>query len=448
MEPGAGGSGDSLKGRSLLAGIGRLDPLKTYRGQKILSMVAAVGGRPLPAPFTPELAVDLFYAFYLPVPMIDPEATSLKVMSEQDLARLSILSALLSDRRFQRIKALTTADYTTSIVAAASLAERLSRLLATSSSSGRGGEGGGLDKSIESAVSSALKQVEHDAKVAKDIKSLVARTGAGNASHLSYGDDPEAILRLARKTNVERVLKLVLGVRVSPFVDSTVTRRYSRGWLGGLEYGSDLERIHYSELALPEEVFLAKMANSRLLLYEKELPVSRGPIYVLLDKSGSMIGEKIDWARAVALALMEKSLREGRPFYVRFFDSTVYPLLRVGRRSTPSDVVRIMDYLATVKASGGTNITNAIRAAAGDLASSVSGDKVSHVVLITDGEDKIDTREVEHSKRVAQMSIISVMIQGHNHYLKRVSDRYMRVKSLSGRTLLEVVDFTAPSEGG
>ncbi len=432
-----------IRNRSLLLGVGRLDPLRVYRGQKIISMASSLSGAPIDSPFTPELAVDIFYSFFLPVPLVDSDATRELASDSEGLVRLSILSSLLSSRRFKRIKTLTTADSLTSIVAAASFIERLSRLLRSQSDYGGGEEGRASPspESVSAAVEKALRQVEHDAEVAKDVKSLVARIGVGDASTLSYGDDPEIILRLARHTDVDRVLRIILGIQVSAIVPSKDMERYSKGWLGGLEYGSDLERLHYGELALPEELFLAKLANSRLLLYEKELPASKGPMYVLLDKSGSMIGEKIDWARAVALALLQRSAREGRAFYARFFDSTVYPLLRVGRRHTASEVVKVIEYLATVKAGGGTNITNAIRAAATDLARDVAGDKVSHIVLITDGEDKLDLKEVERSRRAVPMRIISIMIQGHNHYLKRISDRYMTVKALSGRSMLEVVDF-------
>jgi uncharacterized protein with von Willebrand factor type A (vWA) domain len=430
---------------SFIAGVGRLDAIRLYRGQKIVSIAESLRGSPLGPPFGPELAVDIYYVFFLPVPILDKDVLAHARSDKDALLRVAILSNLLSNRLLERVKAVTTADATTSIIAAASFVERLSRLIQGESAESGGTRGKSNYQGIASAVEKALRDVERDAEVAKDIKSLVARMGVGTDSTLSYGDDPEAILRLARNTDVERVLRMVLGVRVSPLALSRAMTRYSRGWLSGLEYGDDLERIHYGELALPEELFLAKLANSKLLLYEKQLPAARGPIYVLLDKSGSMIGEKIDWARAVALALLQKSAREGRPFYARFFDSTVYPLLKVGKRRSASDVISVIEYLATIKAGGGTNITNALVTAARDIARNTGRDKVSHVVLITDGEDKIDISEVERSRRDAEMRIISIMIQGHNHYLKRVSDRYMKVRSLNAKSMLEVIEFSEAS---
>jgi uncharacterized protein with von Willebrand factor type A (vWA) domain len=429
---------------SLIKGVGEIDSIRAYKGSKILSIAESIRGEPLDeAIFTVPLAVDIFYSFFLPVPIIDYERVGGDVDKEMAF-RIAALTALISNRRFNRVKALTTADTTTSVVASASFIERLARLLSQQRMSNKGGDRSREEEGNEDLskmVDKALEQAEHDARVAKDIKSLIARTGAGTASMLSYGDNPEEILKLARNTNVERILQIVMGIKVSFSTQSKIMRRHSKGWLGGLEYGSDLERLHYGQLALPEEVFLAKLADSKLLLYEKSLPASKGPLYVLLDKSGSMIGEKIDWARAVAVALLQRSARENRMFYARFFDSTVYPLMKVSKAANPSEVLDVLKYLATVRAGGGTNITNALMTAIDDIASRNVGDTVSDVIIITDGEDRIDLEQVSRSMGKVSLRLISVMIQGHNNYLKRLSDKYLTVKRLGRESILEVVEF-------
>jgi len=430
---------------SLIKGVGEIDSIRAYKGSKILSIAESIGGEPLDESiFTVPLAVDIFYSFFLPVPTIDYERAGGEV-DKETLFRVAALTTLISSRRFNHIKALTTADSTTSVVASASFIERLAKLLSQQQMSNRGGGGSSQEEGNEDLarmVDKALEQAEHDAKVAKDIKSLIARTGAGMASMLSYGDNPEEILKLARNTNVERILQVVMGIKVSFSPQSKIMRRHSKGWLRGLEYGSDLERLHYGQLALPEEVFLAKLADSKLLLYEKALPASRGPLYVLLDKSGSMIGEKIDWARAVAVALLQRSAQENRVFYARFFDSTVYPLMKVSKAANPSEVLEVLKYLATVRAGGGTSITNALMTAIDDIASGNVGEAVSDVVIITDGEDRIDLEQVSRGMSRVSLRLISVMIQGHNNYLKRLSDRYLTVKRLGSESILEVVEFT------
>ena len=43
-------------------------------------------------------------------------------------------------------------------------------------------------------------------------------------------------------------------------------------------------------------------------------PLGKGPLVVLLDKSGSMDGPRDIWATALSLALLDQAHRERRPF--------------------------------------------------------------------------------------------------------------------------------------
>jgi uncharacterized protein with von Willebrand factor type A (vWA) domain len=174
-----------------------------------------------------------------------------------------------------------------------------------------------------------------------------------------------------------------------------------------------------------------------MLLYSKELSAEEGPVYVLLDKSGSMSGDKINWARAVALALLAKSRAAGRLFGVRFFDSVVYDLYTVRRGDRTRKVLEVIKYLATVKASGGTNITNAIARATDDVTSRSIG--TTDIVLITDGEDKLSEHIISSIIKSGNVRLHSVMIGGHNPTLERVSNSYLAVRKLSEKEALKVV---------
>ena len=439
---------------SMIQGVGHIDELRFYRGEKIISMAESISTKPINREYiTVPLAVDVYYAFYLPVPVLN-YALGEAFSDPQSRMRMAILNALLSSRKIGRVKAYTTADSITSIVAAASFIERLNRILtseaaASGSREGEGeespGDSAGGDRpdklsNLEKRIDKALDEVAKDAKVAKDIKSAVAKAGAGSASMLAYSENPEDILRLARETDISKILEKIEGVKLVFEKPTKRMIKYSRGWFTGVEYGRDLERIHHSQLALPEDVFLTEFANDKLLLFEKSLPASQGPIYVLLDKSGSMIGEKIDWARAVAVALLQKAVSEGRDFYARFFDSMTYPLMKLKRRARPSSIIKVLTYLASVKAGGGTSITNAIYTASQDI-KQAGRDKVSDVVLITDGEDKINLNMLYKVKMETRMRLHTVMVQGINQYLKKLSDRYLVVKKLDAQGILKVVDF-------
>ncbi len=449
---------------SVLKGVGFIDDIRKYKGEKIISMAKSVSVRPINEKvINVPLAVDIYYIMYLPVPLPDYDLVNIAGSNQELLRRLMIVQNILASNKLQKIKNYTTADSMTSMVAAASFIERLNRMLQTPA----GGQGdksernkqkaldsesqdssaGNSDKNLEdlkNSIEKALEKTIEDVKVAKEIKGLIAKVGAGNTSILSYTENPEEVLKLARETDISKILEKLAGLKLILSRKSKEFRRYSKGWLTGIEFGRDLERLHYSQLALPEEIFIANFANDKLLLFEKSLNSSLGPIYVLLDKSGSMIGDKIYWARAVAVALLQKSISEGRDFYVRFFDSMTHPLMKVSRRSKPSMIMKVLMYLATVRAGGGTSISNAIFTAAEDLKKEKKR-RISDVILITDGEDKINLNLLARIKTESKMRLHTVMVQGINQYLKKLSDRYLMVKKLDQEGILKVVEFT-PAE--
>ncbi|NAZ39503.1 MAG: VWA domain-containing protein [Acidilobus sp.] len=420
-----------------------------YRGEKILSIAKRIAERGLDPRLNALLALDVFYTYYLPVPFVESQGES----DDEDTAfRRAVISAMVRSENVWRAKTYTTADSLTSVVAAASFIERLSRLLPPSEGGqhgresreqeeqGKGPEAG--QPSVEEAAQRAAEAAMKDAEMAKKIKMVAERLGAGRGSVFSLESSAELVLKLARETDVARILEKIEGLKL-PTAWGRGSTKFSKGWISGLEYGGDFERIHYSQLALPDDLFYADLANGRLLLYQKELPATRGPIYVLLDKSGSMVGSKIDWARAVTVALFKKAIDEGRTFVVRFFDSIPYSMMMVKGSSKPNDVLRVLSYLARVRAGGGTDITRAISAAVEDIGKLKLGgrERLSDVVLITDGEDRLSPEVLQRMLKAANARLHSVMIQGHNTFLQQVSYRYLAVRKLERHEALEVVDF-------
>ncbi|WP_427970532.1 vWA domain-containing protein [Acidilobus sp.] len=432
--------------------VGLIDEIKLYRGEKVLSVAKRIAEKDLDQRITAALAVDVFYTYYLPVPLIPEQSET----DDKDMNfRRSIVSAMVKSESLWKSKIYTTADTLTSIVASASFIERLNRLLPPPEGSGgsnksqeqqeqqeqEGPESG--PPNIQEAVQKAAEAAMKDSEMAKKIKMTAERLGAGKGSVFSLESSAELVLRLARETDVARILEKIEGFRL-PSVKGRNTTKFSKGWVSGLEYGGDVERIHYSQLALPDDLFYADLANGKLLLYEKELPASRGPIYVLLDKSGSMVGSKIDWARAVAVTLFKKSMDEGRTFIVRFFDSIPYSPMVVRSNSKPNDVLRLLSYLARVKAGGGTDITRAVSSAVDDIDRMKLGgkDKPSDIILITDGEDRLSPEVLQRMLKKVNAHLHSVMIQGHNTFLQQVSYRYLTVRKLERKEALEVIDFS------
>ncbi len=418
-----------------------------YRGERVINIIRKLSPKfRLPEWLDPSLAADVFYIFYLPFPKITNKYNNIKYI---------IIKNIINNALLWRIKPYTSADRIASFTAAAVFLDSLLKSLGSEISinkniknkfkntkENKGQSEGVRDNSgerISSSVANALRNAYVASKNARSVQQLLAKTGFGGGSGLEFEDSLEDIIELAKSTDVSRILEFLKAINVSRFT-SRQTIATKKGWIRGIDIGGDIERIHYSRLAFPEELFLAELANSRLLLFEKELFADTGAIYVLLDKSGSMSGIKIDWARAVALALFLKARGSRRRFFVRFFDSTVYDLVSVGRRIRRSDVLRLVKYLGTVKSSGGTDITGAISRAVEDLRSGrVKG--VSDIVLITDGEDKLSLHVIEGILGSADVRLHVVAVGGDNECLRDIAFKYYRVERLDEKNILKILKF-------
>ncbi len=431
---------------ALIKDVDYSDMAVRYRGERVLSLIRKLSiGEDLRLPdyIDTDFAISVYYAMFLPYPIIN-EAVA---QSNDSKARRQyhLLNFMLSSTKIRNVRRNTIADTTSSMVAAAVFIDALVKELQKRMIRPQGGDiKGGDDRNepgkedLEAAVEKALEAASEMAKQAKEITNLAMKFAAGTGSMLSLDDSIAEVMELARNTDVKVILEALKSIQD---VEGYVKRkriRSPRGELDGYETGSDVERVVVSELALPKEFFLVKFVENSLLLYRKVVQESKGPFYVLLDKSGSMMGLKIIWAKAVALALAQRAVREHREFYVRFFDSIPYPPLKIGKRVRGRDIVKLLEYVARVRANGGTDITRAILTATEDII--VSGNrKVSDIVLITDGEDRVTVEAVRRSLNRAKARLHTVMIHGNNPDLRLLSETYMTVTKLSKEEALQVI---------
>jgi len=447
----------------LLRGVDYDSPIVKYRGERILHTLKKVSGRD--TNIDPNFLIDTYYVHYLPLPIPKSKAE----IDPSDNIKYSLVDMTMSSEIVNRNRNYSVANSAVSMALSVSyvqnLIEELERIRRTSQSqeereaaeqilngimrgsSGREGRRNESQQQENQAMNKLMKQVHEkamakateDANSVRSMQRIVGGNGAGTGSVMTFEGDVHEVLRLARNTEVRKILEFLSGIPRLGSFSKKKTARYSRGELYGYEEGSDLERIVPSELALPEELFYVKLAESQLLLYQKQIKETLGPIYLLLDKSGSMDGEKILWAKAVALALYSRARRENRDFYLRFFDNIPYPLIKVIKNAKSKDVLKMVEYIGKIRGGGGTDISRSVMSACDDIKDGhVKG--VSEVIILTDGEDKIAETTVRRSLREANATLVSVMIRGDNSDLRRVSDTYLVVYKLDQNDLLKVVE--------
>jgi Mg-chelatase subunit ChlD len=156
-----------------------------------------------------------------------------------------------------------------------------------------------------------------------------------------------------------------------------------------VEQGNDLARLLPAEQVLLTEpvleiAALERIASRRAAQYAVRgtTKVSKGPLVIALDESGSMGGQKNEWAKAAAVALSRVATEEKRPVsVVHYSTSTVIQPLPLG--DTGALLKMIRHFLG-----GGTAIGLALGVAVQqvrDLAQ--RGQKGADVILVTDGID-------------------------------------------------------------
>ena len=386
------------------------------------------------------IATDCYFLHYSLYPF-------LRSKNDDDILEQArrYLQDYIKDERYQRLKMLTTLDDEMSLTYSIGLAKAvIGRVLGqirlenenpfsnlklfvsrALSSLTEGGE-------IPAILDYATEYAEEMVKNANDVRELIGGKKAGKEEGTF-----KKVLDLAEHMLYVKFMRDVVSFskRLFSHIPKATYILKRRGRFGeelsGYSLTKRIDRALVRELALPEELFIKKFSGEGFLTKEK-LSIAEGAYYILIDKSGSMHGEKTIWARSVALAIYRMANVKRRKYFLRFFDKKTHQLL--------SDPHEVVDAILKVKSNGGTDITNALRTAINDLIERGLSDLTNTIVVITDGEDVVE--DLSRDLKRANASLISVMIQGDNETLKSISDSYMKAElsESGGVRLLKVVE--------
>lgn len=243
-----------------------------------------------------------------------------------DKRRAAWFAELLSTPEFKALRNRTCGDLVLSGLAAKAICDQWVAYAAKERPEHEGPEGfpGGPGESTEDAIDrirSVNKATDDAEKAADDADGLMAGLGIGQGG----------------KTDGERLLKVFRAVRNSTLLTDIMREAgryvarcdglqrvktvFGRGELTGIEQSGDLARLLPWELAqvagaIPELEALAlyRLATRRSLSYRRgmKLPAESGPIVVCVDESGSMGGDHIIQAKALALAMVWLARKQKR----------------------------------------------------------------------------------------------------------------------------------------
>ncbi len=251
-------------------------------------------------------AADFFTAAFDPDPRLNDACA--------DPRRHQFLAQLLDTPEYCSLQVSTRLDDTAAAIAATHFAEQFTRLNQEESKLPAGaGASAGDDLAAEMAVMRAVgKAVAEAGKEVSDLHEATAVLGMGAGEPGSH--DPKAVAALFKRVRADPALRTVceLAGRFRRVAQSQQRQKVTHGLddVVGVEPGGDIARllpVELGKLLLPELELdtLRRVAERQALCREHHAvePVGKGPVIVCLDESGSMGGDRIHTAKALALAL-------------------------------------------------------------------------------------------------------------------------------------------------
>ncbi len=356
-------------------------------------------------------AADLYFLFYSGIADVNSTKNNNEFMEEVRLK----MDYMIKTRDFSQAKTYSLLNDRLSMLYSINFMKELNNT-AKNNMNRNGNSNSALNsKTLEKSMEDASRKME----TAHEIEKIVKDRNPGGNTGQKDGLSLESLIDLTdRAMNVENADKILTManklIDIMPRYTKKMRAYSNTGELAGYYKTRHISNVLSRELAMPDEIFYSKIING-FTGREKRL-LSPGAYYVLLDKSGSMYeGDKTLWSRSVALALFRIARNRGRKYFFRFFDNKPHELL-----NSPLDIV---DNILTVEANKGTCIECALRTAMGDLENGHIADETNTIIIITDGEDKVNT--VELFRNDSRTKLITVMINGYNEGLKRISTSYM-----------------------
>ena len=202
-----------------------------------------------------------------------------------------------------------------------------------------------------------------------------------------------------------------------------------------LERGNDLARVLPSQLVglrhpILRKLTLLRLAEGTALQYrlEGKEPQGRGPIVVILDRSGSMSGDPNSWASAVGVACMGLAVREHRPVTVIDFNTHVVQTIHVDAKgqafsvdarkggavtSIPGGLASAALRIAGAECGGGTDYDAALKVALDGLPAGIR-DPRADFVFVSDGDCSIrsETLDLLAVQRKDGMRVYGLLVNG------------------------------------
>ena len=318
-------------------------------------------------PMANDLAFDLFCSFYKYfVKLRSPAEIAPEAQGNRDLlGRALDLREHAKLRGFTKLKPTETA-LATELVLDALLQEMAQRPQAPEVPTEAQEPADASSESARGVTTERLREVLKDAREdLQTVTELVAAwsAGAGQETRLPSELKLRLMRDIVRNPRLRMIARLFGRYRRLGLRERTLPAMRASQEVVDFIQGGDVARALAGELSSfameeREDLFYSKVVTRSLLIYElwrrEEEPRA---VYLCIDNSGSMAGEKEVWAKASALALAHLALAEDRPVEVVLFGDAADPLRVVSMRPADDASTRLEKLLdvASYFLGGGTD---------------------------------------------------------------------------------------------
>lgn len=252
-------------------------------------------------------AADCFAAAFEPAPEL--------VERCEDELRQQYFETLLETPDYQALHQQTQCDSLASEIASVNFAEGWARVKESQQDGGSDSGTGTKTKkkdprdSVIGGVAQALEKAKEEVKELQD-----AKDGLGLGPGAPGANDTKAISNVFKRVRNSDTLHKILA-KVSSFKFLAASQQRKKALHGmddvvGVTLGDNLGAVlphELGQLADPdlEDDVLRRLTEKQLMMreYRAVEPQGKGPVVVVVDESGSMCGDKVHTAKALALAM-------------------------------------------------------------------------------------------------------------------------------------------------
>ena len=372
---------------------------------------------------------DLHAAAFLPNPELEDSC--------KDPLRREFIQELINTPDYQLLHEFTKLNTVAAEIAACSFAEQFHLLVSRVPDPSQPSKPEFLDVAVIAAASRASKDA---ADGVAELESVTQAMGMGPGEPGSSDVNAIASVFKAARSNKALMRICVLAGKYKQLAQGLHKARSKNGFdeVTGLESGGDISRIVTSELmklGIPElELDLMRRLVERQCLcreFEAEERVGLGPVVLVVDESGSMVGHRNESAKAIALTLAWIARKQGRWCgLVAFSGGTGHRVLSLPPERWKQ--VDLLDWLQSFLGGGSDQDvpTGEMAAIFTEIGAPVGK---TDLIYITDAELSISQKKAsafKDWKASVQARLISLVLNSDPGQLSSISDEVHLINSL------------------